>query len=184
VIFNDAVDGMKTDPAVDAPQVMAFRHVKTGSAVPLVDLIHICNEEFLGRIAPLGNNGDSLENAYYAAGQVYTSSSLDSLLAQSFYNPILSQLVEGLCKGGFFSAQIGRYCPEFVVSKIWKFGLTLQGKPFIELFNFMLGNDLLAVALYRQFKSSRLNCVITNPSPTTILSEDDIVFVCNKIIPK
>ena len=149
---------------------MGFRNVKVGSAVPMVDLIHRDNARFLGSIATLGENDEFLENAYYAAGQVYTTTSLDSMLAQAFYNPIVAQIVERMSKGGLFSAEIGRYCPEFV------------GKTFAELFNFMLGNDCLAFALYKKSKASRLNYVVTNPLPSTILSQEDFVFVYNKSV--
>jgi len=143
---------------------MAFRNVKVYFKVnPLVDLVYMNNANYLGTIASLGDKGEDLENPYYAAGQVYTSEHMDSLLAQAYFNPLISQLVGSMCDGSIFSFPITQ-TPELI------------GKNFELVFNSLIDRGLLPVAIHRKTEGIRLRCVISNPAKDLVMQESDIIF--------
>jgi len=166
IIFGESGD--KTDLSIDASPIMTFRLVKLKKASTLVDLVYMSNGKFLGGVHPLGHKGEDLENAYYAAGQVYTSSNLDTLIAQAFYNKYIVQLISRLTEGQLFPIPIKEHASDYV------------GRTFLDIFNYFMVSELVAVSIYRKALSGRLRYLITNPATETVMMEDDIVFVLDQ----
>jgi len=167
VLSSPAQSGQdKGDVSIDALPIMIFRHAKKGKANLLINLIHTSNSQFLGA---MGNPKDSdLENPYYAAGQVFASSCLDTLMVQSYFNVHVVQLIERLISGYVFNIPISEFCPELV------------GYEFREVFKRMLENQLLALGIYRKRERSHLRFVITAPTPSTKVQAEDIIIVIDK----
>lgn len=108
--------GNITDIAFDAKPVMLFKSLKgeTESFV-MVDLFYSENVRFLGN---LKSSDNPFENPFWAAGQVFLSSSLDTLLGQAFYNPYIGQITEELILASVFSVPVSSVFPKLVVRPI------------------------------------------------------------------
>jgi len=161
IILGEGVDSANV--AVDARNIMVFRLVKAGQAFPIIQIEHGTNSQFLGSITGKSVT-DYMENAYYAAGQVFVTGCLDSVLVQAYFNQFIEQLVAQLLNGTTYSFPVAEYCKE------------CTGKSYSLLVNYLLENGLIPLALYRS-SNSRLRYVATNPKPTTQIREDDIVIV-------
>jgi Calcium-activated BK potassium channel alpha subunit/Calcium-activated potassium channel slowpoke-like RCK domain/Ion channel len=154
------------DASADAESVVAFRLCKRGTTFPMVDLAFSQNAAFLGPLA--STNTEYLQNPYYAAGQMYASSCLDTLLCQTFYEPFQLRTVRRLLSGSVFSIHVEDHFDHLVGQPWWKL--------FIELLRF----DLLCMGIYRRNHSTPLRYVVTNPDPEDVVVEEkDIVFVLN-----
>jgi len=105
-----------------------------------------------------------LENPYYAAGQVYASSCLDTMLVQSFFNPNVVTLIEQLLSGCVYSMAARDIFSEF------------EGITCAHLLRALLEVDLVLLGLYRK-SANRLRYVISNPQPGNAVQADDMIIV-------
>jgi hypothetical protein len=161
-------DTDKSDLAVDARSIMTFRTVKALETIfPFVDLVHSSNSRFLGSLPSLGNTNDDTENAYYAAGQVFTASMLDTLIVQAFFNEYIAELIDRLTEGLIFSIPVAKALPD------------AKDKKYAELFKQLVDTDFVPVALYRK-SDNRLRYLMTNPGQSVTIHENDYVLVMDK----
>jgi hypothetical protein len=131
----------------------------------------------------------------FAAGEVYSSGLMDSLVCQACYNPelitVLRQLVIGETRKSFHKKNMIIYGKEFTkikTSNLYhvKVPNSLVGSNFSRLYKeFALEKQMIPLGLYRQDiitkdkkkTKSKINFVVTNPPPDTPLKETDYVFV-------
>jgi len=164
IVLADPSVPDKTDTAADGLPIMIFRMIKKSrAAFPVVDLVEGENAKFLGALA--GDEGE-LTNPYYAAGQVYVASCLDTLLSQAYYNPFVIDLIEQLISGIVFPMNIGTDFPE------------LDNKLYYDLMSALLSKGLLPLGLYSR-SGGRLNYVLANPPANYKLRREDTVYVLN-----
>ena len=113
----------------------------------------------------------------YAMGETYTSSVMDTLLAQAFYNPaliaVLEQVIVGNSSGTPDAEDNGNLFPLRVPT-------TFVGRTFAELFHFLCDKkQIIALGLYRYdcLDSTTKPYIVTNPPVGLVLTERDMVFV-------
>jgi len=161
-------EGDRENALSDARPISIFRLVKTG-ANPIIDLVDISNAKYLGSIGNEIQAESDIENPYYAAGQVFSTQCLDTLTVQSYFNASILPLVEQLVDGSVFPIKVSKFLPEFI------------GRSYLALFQQLLENDMVALALYRRSKDSRLCYTLTNPESSTVVAEDDTVMVLDAV---
>lgn len=131
----------------------------------------------------------------YTAGEVYISSIIDTLTAQSCYNPsivtILQQILVGRSEGNSNPLEDfleDRFKDEFVQSNIWQIPVPEEmiNKTYDKLFKFLLEKQLVALGLYRLpgATDNQYPYVCTNPTPTINIMMRDRVFVLGHRIPR
>jgi potassium large conductance calcium-activated channel subfamily M alpha protein 1 len=129
----------------------------------------------------------------YCCGRVYRSSTLDTLLAQSWYNDtlilILRKLILGTAAanpadggpGSGGKAAAATHYTEYSHMVQLRVPLPYRHRPYRDLFmELVLTRGVLPVALYRSHSAhsgALLDYVVTNPPPTTILHKNDRLFV-------
>jgi len=160
-------EAQKEDALSDARPISIFRLIKAGAALPIIDLVDLSNCKYLGSIGADFPINEDIENPYYAAGQVFSASCLDTLMTQTFFNPGVLPLVEELIGGCVFSVSLGDYFQDSV------------GKSYSDLVPLVIENEMIPLALYRKCPDSRLFYTVTNPSPDTKLQDTDYVIVLN-----
>lgn len=74
-------------------------------------LEHTSNLQFLNSV----QSDSELENPAYAAGQVYLSGALDTLLCQTYFNEYIVSMVEQLCDGRVYLMSVEKCFPSFIV---------------------------------------------------------------------
>eukprot|EP01117_Protostelium_nocturnum_P016981 TRINITY_DN681_c0_g1_i2.p1 TRINITY_DN681_c0_g1~~TRINITY_DN681_c0_g1_i2.p1 ORF type:complete len:964 (+),score=262.99 TRINITY_DN681_c0_g1_i2:85-2976(+) len=139
IILSHGAEGLD-DLSVDSKPIMTFQQIRKGSGVPIVDLVHASNSKFLGmnaRHTIATNVPAELEQPYYA-GHVFTSGSLDTLLAQSYFNREVVTFLEHIVHGISISIPLKIVFPRLV------------GKEYHDLFKTLLrDHELVCVGLYR-----------------------------------
>eukprot|EP00011_Vannellida_sp_DIVA3-517-6-12_P005933 CAMPEP_0114630652 /NCGR_PEP_ID=MMETSP0168-20121206/13998_1 /TAXON_ID=95228 ORGANISM="Vannella sp., Strain DIVA3 517/6/12" /NCGR_SAMPLE_ID=MMETSP0168 /ASSEMBLY_ACC=CAM_ASM_000044 /LENGTH=250 /DNA_ID=CAMNT_0001842175 /DNA_START=1 /DNA_END=750 /DNA_ORIENTATION=- len=116
-------------------------------------------------------------NPFFAAGQVYTSSVLDSLLCRLPTNPQLLELLELLTVGGTTPRQLQDS------SHIYQFPVAdeVANKTYGEVFEHYIAiHSAVPLGLYRwpdDGCNNALPYVFTNPLPSTSVSPKDKVFL-------
>lgn len=153
------------DASLDAQSIAAYRLAKQGTAFPIVDLVFAQNSASLGSLAT--ENIDYLGNPYYAAGQMFASSCLDTLLCQTYYEQYQLQTVRCLLSGRAFCICIEVHLSECI------------DQPVSVLFDVLLRSDLLTLGLYRRHRDTPLCYVISVPDPDLLVERDDVVYVLN-----
>jgi len=149
---------------VDAKSVMVYRLCKRGTCFPVVDLVHAENCRSLGSLSSQAPSDDEMENPYYASGQVYSSSSLDTMLVQSFYNPTVVTLIEQLLAGCIYAMAARDVFTKF------------EGVTCLDLQRALLEVDVVLLGLYRK-SPNRLRFVMSNPPPEAAVQSDDMLIV-------
>jgi hypothetical protein len=136
----------------------------------------------------------------YACGRVYMSSTLDTLICQSFYNealiPVLGRLITGrktfgdaalgaaagggTASGEPLAAAPGGYVENANVMQL-RVPAPYRRRPYRDLFmELLLTRGILPLGLYRSHAvhaGAVLDYVLTNPSPDLVLHPADRVFV-------
>ena len=131
------------------------------------------------------NNGESLNyehTSVYAAGEVYLPSIVDKITGQMFYNSNLITILNLLL--------IGEKPPEKKADKKLAQLFDLKGcnlflipcetrnESFSDMFKSLLSKyNMISVALYRKNEQENFYYVYTNPKKTTLIRENDMVFV-------
>jgi hypothetical protein len=118
----------------------------------------------------------------FAAGEVYLPSLIDKIMAQIFYNSNILSILNLLL--------IGEKTPEKLSDKILEQMINIEGtnlflipcesrtESFSDMFIRLLNEySMISIALYRKNIQENSYYVYTNPSKTTLIRENDMVFV-------
>ena len=123
----------------------------------------------------------------FASGEVYISSIIDTITAQSYYNSHIVSLLNLILKGAEKQQKAMKMFKDLTHSNLWQIPAPegLYNKTFNDLFLFMLENNLIAIALYRMpgATDNKFPYVWTNPEGATVTNQDR-VFVLGEKIPK
>ena len=194
VIATSQVASASTEDAevvVDTDSIFAFQNMKRIAADlnVVVEIIDSTNMAFM--IPSL--HWQSAENFMappFAAGFVYTSAMLDTMVCQSYYNPNLFSILRTLLGGSSESLLCFPPASEDskpqVVHQGYLEQIDLSSDPALrrlstygDLFDYLLfRRNRLAIGLYRdEGKESDLPYVYTNPSRGVSIAANDSVFV-------
>lgn len=132
----------------------------------------------------------------FISGIIYSSSMLDTLTCQSFYNPHITSVFRALVGGevlkvqpmGQVSSSSERFINSLPSSHLYQIPVPreMKGLSFGELFRHLsTENSMIPLGLYRgvesqfskSFKGNPVPYVYTNPSQKTILGSKDLIFV-------
>ena len=118
----------------------------------------------------------------FAAGEVYLPSLIDKIMAQIFYNSNILSILNLLL--------IGEKTPEKLSDKKLEQMINIEGtnlflipcesrtESFSDMFIRLLNEySMISIALYRKNIQENFYYVYTNPSKTTLIRENDMVFV-------
>jgi len=152
-------EGSVDNVSIDSKPILIYRLSKHTKAH------HIVNIRYPSNLGLLSNtNLDSeLEDPLYASGKAFLSSSLDTLLCQSFFNRFIVSMVEQLTSGRVYLVSLQDKLSKFI------------GQTYLDLFKHLLQADVLPVGLYRTVDGH--DYPLTNPLPHTMLVESDKVYV-------
>jgi len=110
----------------------------------------------------------------FASGDIFTASCLGALMATAFYTPGVVEILDSLILGQ----------NSMQTSFPWQIAVPQEvaGKTYADCVRFLLGDSwsALCMGLYRVCfpdTGSMSSYVITNPEPSTVLREDDLVIV-------
>ncbi|PRP88204.1 potassium channel subfamily T member 1-like [Planoprotostelium fungivorum] len=164
----DSVVILRFDGGSDAKSIMIFRMVKRGRCKPIIQLEQVNSAAYLGSLTrtPIKSYEEArdqvidLNNPYHAAGQVYYSNTLASLIVQSYFNPYIIRIVEDLTSGCLFCISIKKHCPQFA-----------------DLMSRLLSEGLILWALRRKIPPSNLRYIILCPRKDLVIRQDDVVIV-------
>ncbi len=197
-------DGGETgmDHLVDAGSIFAYKLVRTlnRNASVVVEIVHRQNMAFMGDQQKESGFSNYRMSPQFASGSLFTSSMLDTLICQQFYNPELTSIVAQLISGMdreketlYWRAILGNTDP--VIDEM-RGSVLIQisvpddyiGKHYSEMVHQLLSDNRVAIGLYRdpdgQAKIgggfNRLPYVVTNPSKDTILTCNDMVFILDQ----
>ena len=175
---------------LDAQSIFIYKAIKklNPELQIITELVYNSNIDFL---LPKKNKYiDYTLSTLYASGEVYISSIVDTITAQSFYNPHIVTLLNLILKGTDRSKKLNKFMKSFnnlTQSNLWQIPAPegLYNKTFNDLFLFLLDRNLVALGLYRLAGASdnKSPYVFTNPNGTTITKHDK-VFVLGEKIPK
>jgi hypothetical protein len=132
----------------------------------------------------------------YAAGEVYIGSTIDTLTAQSFYNPhivtIFQQILVGKSERKSETEDPEQEMQDMFderleQSNLWQIMVPEEfaNQSYGKLFKHLLDRNLVALGLYRLpgATDNKKPYCYTNPDPKTIITYKDRVFVLGKEIP-
>ena len=170
---------------LDAETVFIYKAIeKVNKKVQVMtELVYSSNIEFL-------QGQEEFSGAYeltplYAAGEVYISSIIDTLTAQTYYNKhIITILQQLLTSGEETSMAIRALCKnlELDQSNLWQIQVPedFVNHTFGELFNYLVSEyNVLPLGMHR-FPGSKDNTrpyVYTNPSRDTRITHNDKIFL-------
>lgn len=183
---------------IDGQSIFIYKAIKklNPSLQVFTEIFYQSNIDFL-----LPQRKQSVDLGYefstiYAAGEVYTASTIDTLTAQSFYNPhivtIFQQILVG--KGDKKSETedteqqiLDMLDVDVTQSNLWQILVPEEffNQTYDKLFTHLLEKNLVSIGLYRLPGASdnRHPYCYTNPDPKTIITNKDRVFVLGIEIP-
>ncbi|PRP79571.1 calcium-activated BK potassium channel, alpha subunit [Planoprotostelium fungivorum] len=174
--------------SADSKPIITFQHLIDGSCNPIIDLIHPSNSRFLN----VGRQKEEDVSKHmvrefdtpHHGGHTFSGGSLNSLLAQSYFNPEVVPFLEQLVEGLAFSIVIREAYPGMVDRT--------YGQLFLSL---LRDHHLICLGLYRSKPQRGVQSTsgqkvklhmpgpferygVMNPHPDTILrSEDEVIVV-------
>ena len=174
---------------IDTDSIFSFQNMKrmAPDLNVVVELIDPSNVAFM--IPALHwSSSENFMAPPFAAGYVYTSAMLDTIVCQSYYNPNLFSILRSLLGGS--EQTVIRYNRDAANDKFYHQGYLEQIEladdhslsrlsTYGELYDVLLKRrNRIAIGLYRdEGKGSRLPYVYTNPSRNVQLHRTDSVFV-------
>ena len=191
------------DSLVDAGSIFAYKLVRNlnRNAHVVVEIVHRQNMAFMGDQDSDKGFSNYRMSPQFASGSLFTSSMLDTLICQQFYNPELTSIVAQLISGMdrekeslYWRAILGNKDPVIdamhgsvliqipVERRFW-------GRKYKELAIRLMGECRIPIGLYRDPDGApshnyqginRLPYVVTNPDPDTKLNRFDLVFVLDQ----
>ena len=171
---------------LDAQSIFIYKAIKklNPELQIITELVYNSNIDFL---LPKKNKYKIYTlSTLFASGEVYISSIIDTITAQSYYNPHIVSLLSLILKGAEKNKKTTKWVNNFedlTQSNLWQIPAPegLYNKTFNDLFLFLLDKDLIALALYRLpgATDNKFPYVWTNPEGATITNQDR-VFVLAK----
>lgn len=193
------LSGLSSEALVDADTVFAYSILKKEcpDLQVIVELVAQSNISYIADENKLRGCGIKASDRYmyvppFAAGQIYTSSVLDTLSGQSYYNhkliDILHQLVVGQNKEDaiVWRRATGRLLQKDIQSSelhMIPMPPNMRGKTYGELVCFLNRSEIIPLGLRRGIQEDRLNTmpyVVTNPPSDMVVSMVDMVFVLSQ----
>ncbi|KAJ3444332.1 calcium-activated potassium channel alpha chain [Anaeramoeba flamelloides] len=118
-------------------------------------------------------------NQVFASGKIFIEGFFDSLLAHSYFNPDILQIIKKLTRFSQLNISENIQQSRFLSIPLPK---SMIGKNFKNLFYFLLEKkNILAIGLLRAKKYNRLQnllpYVLINPEPQTTLFQNDQVYI-------
>ena len=121
----------------------------------------------------------------YASGEIYISSIMDSLLAQSYYNMAIIEVIDKLVVGKLNNDDNDDDLEDSYLSQL-KTPSSFIGKKYIELFEYLTDrHGIIPLAVYRYPKTkdeTNWPFVTTNPKPDFKLRDSDMIMVLTQIL--
>jgi hypothetical protein len=117
-----------------------------------------------------------MQTPTYAAGNVYLSSIMDSLVCQSYYNSAYLTVMGSLI-GGMVSHDVAVKQSNLYHIRVPP---AFHGQPFERLFDYLtLKQNIVPLGLYRLpgCTDNKSPYVVTNPSPQTKITDKDYIFI-------
>ena len=187
------------DSLVDAGSIFAYKLARNlnRNAHVVVEVVHRQNMAFMGDQDSDKGFSNYRMSPQFASGSLFTSSMLDTLICQQFYNPELTSIVAQLISGmdrekenlywrkilgntdPVIDAMTGSVLAQIEVPKyFWR-------RPYKLLVAKLFDDCKVPLGLYRDPDGpgkgnvgiNRLPYVVTNPDPNTKLNAYDLVFV-------
>ena len=156
----------------------------------MTELIYTSNIEYLldtDNIQQLSNQkGIYSEYEYtrlYASGEIFTPKILDCLTCQSYYNLHLINIIELLLGGqrNNNDIKVKRLEKYYDLNNSNLYLIKVQdshiNQVYMDFYYFLLKHNTIALALYRKSEIDEFYYVYTNPQKTSLLKENDYVFV-------
>ena len=190
----------------DAETIFAYQGIKrmNPDIKIITELVENSNIDFLNSDIE-GFDSETTTALHFAAGSVYTSSMLDTLICQSYYNPQITNVLGQLVAGS--DPRLIEEWNNSMSDHLDKIGKIEEShlfqipvpqaffrKTYGELFAFLLNMEekVLPIGLFRGVWASlgqgpngnRMPYVYTNPDSGTILDKVDHVFVLAKRLPQ
>jgi hypothetical protein len=136
----------------------------------------------------------------FAAGQVFITSLVDTLICQAYYNTHIIEIVKHLVGGvdpiavQMWNHKMKHKIGAAIDSQLFLIGIPSKyhSKTYFELFSYLVGYGMVPMGLQRgvmkKLKIGRqgniLPYVLTNPKKDTLLSKDDAVYVLAQAVPE
>ena len=156
----------------------------------MTELIYTSNIEYLldtDNIQQLSNQkGIYAEYEYtrlYASGEIFTPKIIDCLTCQSYYNLHLINIIELLLGGqrNNNDIKVKRLEKYYDLNNSNLYLIKVQdshiNQVYMDFYYFLLKHNTIALALYRKSEIDEFYYVYTNPQKTSLLKENDYVFV-------
>eukprot|EP00727_Mastigamoeba_balamuthi_P011844 m51a1_g7282 putative cation channel family protein (969) ;mRNA; f:19045-26498 len=176
--MKQARDESGDDTLADADTILAYNNLQRNTRlVPrvIVDLVALSNAKFFRpkRLpAKLARKCGLLFVPSVASGRVVCMSAFDAMLAQTYFNPYITSVMQSLLENPTDSADDS-------LSYLQQIPLPVgTWQTYGELFEELLARGALPLGLYRcrDAKGSLEPYVFTNPPPETLLAREDLVF--------
>jgi hypothetical protein len=191
-LMNLEQDNKYDKQSLDDETILIYKLIKkcNKNIQIMTELIYTSNIEYLldtDNIQQLSNQKgiyDEYEfTRLYASGEIFTPKFIDCLTCQSYYNPHIVNIIELLLGGK-------RYNTDTKIKKLEEYyGLNNSNlylikvkeahinEAFMDFYYFVLRHNSIAIALYRKNENDEFYYVYTNPKKTTLLRENDYVFI-------
>ena len=175
---------------LDAQSIFIYKAIKrlNPDLQIITELVYNSNIDFL--LPKKNKYKDYTLSTLFASGEVYISSIIDTITAQSYYNPHIVTLLNLILKGTERNKKLNKFIKAYkdlTQSNLWQIPAPegLYNKTFNDLFLYLLDKNLVAIGLYRLVGASdnKFPYVYTNPDGATITNHDR-VFVLGEKIPK
>jgi len=173
---------------LDAQSIFIYKAIKklNPELQIITELVYNSNIDFL---LPKKNKYKAYTlSTLFASGEVYISSIIDTITAQSYYNPHIVSLLNLILKGTEKNLKIRKWLDNFsdlTQSNLWQIPAPegLYNKTFSDLFVYLLEKGLVALALYRLpgATDNKFPYVWTNPESATITNQDRVFVLADKI---
>ncbi len=184
-------DSGEAEALVDSDAIFTFQSVKKMNEQALI-VLEIVRHQNVGYITNSTANEDYKFSPLFASGMLFTSSFLDALVCQSFYNPkiirVLNELISGV-DGKIMNHKLKKKTNLNTVesSSLYQIPIpdNLESKTYGSLYKHLSKQKMIPCGLYRGIfpqtrtgpKHNSMPYVFTNPSRDTELFSCDKVFV-------
>jgi len=205
---HDSKNGLiSMDALVDADAIFTYQCVKRLNEKAHI-VIEIVRHQNVGYLDPTSNLMNTRDTDYrftphFAAGAIFTSSLLDSVVCQAFYNPQIIRVIDKLISGadpretnplaaypGLHNKRPKAGIQSIVGSSLYQIPIpdNIEEKTYGGVFNALAKEGILPIGLLRGVfnnmnigpKANKMSYVYTNPSSATEVFSCDRVFVLSQ----
>lgn len=205
---HDSKNGLiSMDALVDADAIFTYQCVKRLNEKAHI-VIEIVRHQNVGYLDPTSNLVNTRDTDYrftphFAAGAIFTSSLLDSVVCQAFYNPQIIRVIDKLISGAdpretnplaahpsLHNKRPKAGIQSIVGSSLYQIPIpdNIEEKTYGGVFNALAKEGILPIGLLRGVfnnmnigpKANKMSYVYTNPSSATEVFSCDRVFVLSQ----